>query len=46
LKQHLVDKDIVIDFAQDISLSYEEIITERKLNSLREKMIHEDPCLL
>jgi hypothetical protein len=45
-KQLLIDKDMVIDFARDISLNYEEVVTERKLDSLREKMLEEDPCLL
>ena len=38
-KQRLVDKDMVMDFARDISLNYEEVVTEKKLDSLREKMI-------
>ena len=35
-----------MDFASDILLNYEEIVAEKKLNALREKMLEEDPCLL
>jgi len=45
-KAHLIQKDLVQDFANDIILTYEEIVAEKKLNSLREKMLEEDPCLL
>lgn len=36
----------MLDFASDILLNYEEIVAEKKLNALREKMFEEDPCLL
>lgn len=45
-KQQLVQKDLVHDFASDVLLTYEEIVAEKKLNALREKMLEDDPCLL
>ena len=42
----MIEKDISLDFADSINLTYEEIMAEKKLNSLREAMLDADPTLL
>lgn len=45
-KADLVEQDIRMDFSTGVNLTFEEIMTEKKLDALRAKMLDEDPTLL